>query len=232
MISQLPLRSAEDISRHEDWYKCLKSIQERKKLQIQQMETRFNEILEQAKQHLTVLRNKILEDRLINEERERHELARYDLPTYLLSTHPYRAELHKLLHLQRAKKVEELQQKLQANQELKRKFDEEKQREDERRLQEIQQTKALAEQYRLEKLKYLEAQQEALKIRQEEEERERKQRIEQAKPNILHREELRRQKLEEMRRKEVSVVMAVSNGGRRSFLFLFMILFPPGNLVS
>lgn len=42
------------------------------------MESQFNEILEQAKPHLQTLRNKIYEERLLNEERERHELARFD----------------------------------------------------------------------------------------------------------------------------------------------------------
>jgi hypothetical protein len=211
-VAQLPGRSLDDISRHEDWVKCLKSISDRKKLQLQRMDPRFTECLQSARSHLQSLRSKIAEERLVNEERERHELARYVITP--LSPHPHpdcpsaggsRAELHKALHLQRAKKIEELEMKLTANEELKRQADAERQREEERRQQEVKQTKALAEQYKEERRKYLEAQREAARVREEEEMRERKLQQELAMPKIAHREELRRQKLDEMRRKEVSL---------------------------
>jgi hypothetical protein len=189
LVAQLPNRSAEEISRHEDWVKCLKSVSDRKKLQLQKIGPRFEECLQCAKSHLVSLRDKLAEERQMAEERERHELAR--------------AELHKALHLQRVKKIADLELKLSANAELKRQADVEREREEERRQQELQQTREVAERYKEEKKRYLEAQREAKRVREEEERRERKLQQEKAMPKIAAREELRRQKLEEMRRKEV-----------------------------
>jgi hypothetical protein len=115
----------------------------------------------------------------------------------------HRAEVHKVLHLQREKKIDELQKKLAENEELVREVSEEKAREEERRQIEIQRTKALAERYKEERGRYLEAQREAQRVREEEELREKKLQQELVKPKIAQREELRLQKLEELRRKEV-----------------------------
>lgn len=70
-------------------------------------------------------------------------------------------------------------------------------------MNEILQTKQLAEQYKQERIKYLESQKEIERIRQEEENQERKRQIELSKPKVEQREALRLKKLEDMRRKEV-----------------------------
>lgn len=69
-------------------------------------------------------------------------------------------------------------------------------------MNEILQTKQLAEQYKQERIKYLESQREIERIRQEEENQERKRQIELSKPKVEQREALRLKKLEDMRRKE------------------------------
>jgi hypothetical protein len=76
LSSQLPSRSVDEISRREDWCKCMRSLSERRKLQTQKMETHFEEYLERAKSSLLTLRSQLREERLFLEERERHERAR------------------------------------------------------------------------------------------------------------------------------------------------------------
>ena len=82
---------------------------------------------------------------------------------------------------------------------------EEEKRENERKMNEILQTKQLAEQYKQERLKYLESQKEIERMCKEEEIQERKRQIELSKPKVEQREMLRLKKLEDMRKKEVFI---------------------------
>lgn len=68
--------SATDISRHENWYRAIKSIGEKKKLLIQSGEAKREALLEETRRSMAVARKKATEDRVLAEEQEKHERAR------------------------------------------------------------------------------------------------------------------------------------------------------------
>jgi hypothetical protein len=68
--------SATDISRHENWYRAIKSIGEKKKLVVQSGEAQREGLLDDTRRSMAAARKKALEDRVLAEEQERHERAR------------------------------------------------------------------------------------------------------------------------------------------------------------
>ena len=77
LAAQLPHMSAADISRHENWYRALKSIAERKKLATQAHDSVKQQLFEEGKKNVASARKKAAEDAALAEELEKQEKARF-----------------------------------------------------------------------------------------------------------------------------------------------------------
>jgi len=188
LASQLPHMTHAQISSHEDWYRSMRSLQDRRRAATQAHETNREELLRQARESLQNAREKAEEEERIMRERERHEKAR--------------AELHLALNIQRAERVKEMESRLAEIEQLRMQADEENRKEEERRAEEVRQKKALVEKFRADREAFEAAQRRQAEEAAAAEAAEKKRRVEEARPHVEQREALRLKKIEEQRRKE------------------------------
>ena len=98
LAAELPNKSPKEISRHENWYNSMMSLNDKKKKLIQNYTTMREEMLSKASQSVSQLREKVATENLAREELERHEKARM--------------LMHERLHEMRAERAQEMESKL------------------------------------------------------------------------------------------------------------------------
>lgn len=98
LAAELPDKSAQDISAHEDWYTAMMSVHDRKKKAVLSYTSRREELLKEASESLAGARTKAVAEAAALEEQRAHEKAR--------------ALMHLQLNQQRAERVNEMQSRL------------------------------------------------------------------------------------------------------------------------
>lgn len=76
LSSQLPHLSPTEISQHEDWYRAMRSAQDKRKKTVSSFEKRREELLQDAQDNIDTARRRAAEDLIVAEEIAKHERNR------------------------------------------------------------------------------------------------------------------------------------------------------------